>query len=138
MAARNAHEDATAVVKAKAVQAGLPRAPVDPHPLPPFDAWSCAETWAAGLDPAGVGRPLRERRLAGLISVCLRDSLLYRRRSPHARCLNDFEPVTKTELMGAFDSWAVDRRITRLGVDAFIADPARIADAWLGSCLVWT
>lgn len=142
MAALNARVDAPVGIGPQACEPDRPSTPVDPHPSPPFDTWqwmqACAETWAAGLDPAGVGRQLRERRLAGLISVCLRDSPLYRRRSPQARCLADFEPITKADLMGAFDSWAVDRRITRRGVDAFIADPARIADAWLGSYLVWT
>jgi phenylacetate-CoA ligase len=112
------------------------------HPAPPFDAWkwtqACAETWAAGLDPAGVGARLRQARLAALIESSRRASPFYAARAPKARRLDDFEPVTKAELMDDFDRWAVDRRITRAGVDAFVADPACIADAWLGRYLVWT
>jgi phenylacetate-coenzyme A ligase PaaK-like adenylate-forming protein len=46
--------------------------------------------------------------------------------------------VHKAELMQGFDGWATDRRITRRGVDAFLADPQRLADAYLGRYLVWT
>ena len=109
---------------------------------PPFDllAWMQAyvETWAAGLDPAVTGRALRERRLARLIESTLRGSPLYRRRAPGGRCLADFAPVSKPELMREFDNWATDRRITGAGVDAFTADPALAAKGWLGDYLVWT
>ena len=112
------------------------------HP-PPFDPWAWtqayAQTWAAGLDPKNTGRALRERRLADLIDATLRGSPFYRRRvGSGARRLADFAPVSKPELMHEFDHWATDRRITRAGVDAFIADPACVAQSWLGDYLVWT
>ncbi|WP_428421128.1 phenylacetate--CoA ligase family protein [Methylibium sp.] len=112
------------------------------HPPPPFNAWqwmrAWSETWCAGLDPAGAGRRLREQRLQSLIDTALRDSPFYRGRQPHARQLADFEPVCKAELMQHFDDWATDRRITHAAAKAFVADPGRIADAWLGDYLLWT
>lgn len=40
--------------------------------------------------------------------------------------------------MGNFDDWATDRRITLPLAQAFLADPDRVADAWLGDYLLWT
>lgn len=112
------------------------------HPAPPFDplAWMRAstETWWAGIGPEAWRSQLREQRLGGLMAAALRDSPLYRRRSAGACCLAEFEPVGKAELMHDFDDWATDRRITRAGAEAFVADRSAIADAWLGRYLVWT
>lgn len=114
----------------------------DNHPLPPFDAWrwwqAWSETWWAGLDPAVAGSRLRERRLAQLIGHSMRESPFYRRRSPSARQLRDFQPVSKAELMENFDDWATDRRITLSQAQAFAGDPGRIGDRWLGDYLLWT
>jgi phenylacetate-coenzyme A ligase PaaK-like adenylate-forming protein len=113
-----------------------------PSSAPPFDPWSWAqawgETWWAGLDPAGTGRQLRERRLARLIDKALADSPFYRRRQPKAQQLTDFRPTRKGELMEAFDDWATDRRITRAAAQAFVDDPSLIASTWLGDYLLWT
>ncbi len=113
---------------------------MDTHPAPPFEAWAWLqawnETWTAGLVP-GYAERLREQRLAALIDRACADSPFYRRRA-HGRCLGDFEAVGKAELMQHFDDWATARRITRAAAAAFIADPSRIADAWLGKYLVWT
>lgn len=122
--------------------AGAEDARMNGHPAPPQDPWAwmrCqAETWSAGLDPAGVGQRLRAARLAHLIETATTASPLYRRRSRHAGRLADFEPLRKADLMQDFDDWATDRRITRRGVEAFLADPSSVADAWLGRYLVWT
>jgi phenylacetate-coenzyme A ligase PaaK-like adenylate-forming protein len=115
------------------------------NPLPPMNPWlwsqTLGETFAAGLDPEGVGRMQRESRLRRLIEAAAEGSPLYRerlgRRSPLPK-LADIEPVGKAELMGRFDDWATDRQITRAGVEEFIADPQRVADAFLGRYLVWT
>ena len=47
-------------------------------------------------------------------------------------------PVTKPELMADFDRWVTDPRITRAGVEAFVADPDRIGQAFLGRYFVCT
>ena len=113
---------------------------------PPFNYWlwmqAMAETLAANADSRHVGQRLRAQRLTQLIQRTLEASPFYRervalRRGAVAR-LDDFEPVGKCELMHHFDDWATDRRITREGVDAFLRDPARLADPYLGQYMVWT
>lgn len=112
------------------------------HPAPPFDPWqwwqAMAQTWAAGLDPAGTGRRLQAQRLVRLIESTLHESPLYRRRSGGARVLADFAPIDKRELMLHFDDWATNRCITRAAAETFIADRSTVADAWLGRYVVWT
>ena len=101
------------------------------------------ETFAANIDPVGYGRRMRDQRLDALLTAAVAGSPFYRDRVGKARhstppCLADFEPVGKRELMHHFDDWATDRRITRASVDAFLSDPDRLAEAYLGDCLVWT
>jgi phenylacetate-coenzyme A ligase PaaK-like adenylate-forming protein len=106
--------------------------------------WSqtMGETFAAGLDPAGVGAAQRQARLARLLAAAFADSPFYAARRPQGESgmppLEAIEPVTKAELMRRFDDWATDRRITRASVDAFLAAPDDVADAYLGRYLVWT
>ena len=115
-------------------------------PLPLAAPWLWAqtlgETFAAGLDPSGVGRRQRDARLARLLDTTLAGSPFYRERLAAARAirprLEDIAPVGKAELMSRFDDWATDRRITRAGVERFLTDPNRLADAYLGDYLVWT
>ena len=105
-------------------------------------AQTLAETFAAGLDPLGVGRRQRDARLARLLDAARAGSPFYRERLaglPATRPrLIDIAPVGKAELMSRFDDWATDRRITRAGVERFVSDPQRLADAYLGEYLVWT
>jgi phenylacetate-CoA ligase len=116
------------------------------HTLPPMNPWlwsqTMGETFAAGLDPLGVGMAQRDTRLARLLAAAFADSPLYRARRPRASgrlpALAEVEPVEKAELMRNFDAWATDRRITRASVDAFLAAPDALADAYLGRYLVWT
>ncbi len=112
------------------------------HPAPPFDAVLSAqafhETWLATMDPVRFGQWFRRQRLDRLIATATRDSPLYARRARGARVLGDFEPIGKHALMRHFDDWAVDRRITRAGAEAFIDAGDTIADGWLERYLVWT
>ena len=57
---------------------------------------------------------------------------LYRGLPTDAGVLGDLPPVTKPELMGSFDGWVTDPAVTRAGAEAFIADPARIGERYLG------
>lgn len=114
--------------------------------LPPMNPWlwsqTLGETYAAALDPVGVGRAQRDARLAQLLTTAFQASPLYRARHPQrsarAPQLQDLEPVSKGELMQHFDDWATDRRITRDSVEAFLASSERVGDAYLGRYLVWT
>ncbi len=116
------------------------------HPPLLLNPWlwsqTLGETYAAGVDPVGVGGMQRDARLAQLLRTTIADSPFYRaRQRPATKTplpLQDFEPVEKAELMRHFDDWATDRQITRESVDAFVSDPERVADAYLGRYLVWT
>ncbi len=114
------------------------------HALPPVDPWlwmrTSGEVLAAGADPAGVGRRLRDARLESLLVTAASGSPLYRERlkGRSRPPIDAVEPVDKAQLMSRFDEWATDRRITRAGVERFLADPARLADAYLGDYVVWT
>ena len=112
------------------------------HPLAPMNPWlwsqTLGETFAAGLDPGGLALAQRDARLARLLAHARAQSPFYRARHRGPLRLDVLEPVQKSELMQHFDDWATDRRITRAGVDAFLADPQRLADAYLGRYLVWT
>lgn len=113
-------------------------------PLPSINPWlwsqTLGETFAARLDPQGIGRMQRDARLRRLLAEAAEGSPFYRERFGRraAPKLADLEPVGKVELMRRFDDWATDRQITRASVDDFLADPARVADAYLGRYLVWT
>ncbi|MDP2005625.1 MAG: phenylacetate--CoA ligase family protein [Rubrivivax sp.] len=112
------------------------------HAAPPFDPWAwlqaCNQTALANLDPTGWGATQRECRLAALLDAARSGSPLYRRRMGKAQRLSELAPVTKGELMRGFDDWATDRRITLRAATAFLAEPAQVADGWLGRYLVWT
>ncbi len=108
----------------------------------PFDPWASLvawqQTWLASTDVAGVGRLLQQQRLARLLDWAGSRSPLYARRSPGAGGLEDLAPIGKAELMANFDEWATDRRITLAGARHFLSTAGNVADAWLGSYLVWT
>lgn len=78
----------------------------------------------------------QERRLAALVAHARSESGYYGRLYqglPAGRVdLTDLPPVTKPELMAAFDKWATDPAVTRAGVESFMADPARIGTPYLG------
>lgn len=47
-------------------------------------------------------------------------------------------PVTrKRDLMERFDDWVTDAAVRRAGVDAFLADPSRVGQRYLGRYVVW-
>jgi phenylacetate-coenzyme A ligase PaaK-like adenylate-forming protein len=45
--------------------------------------------------------------------------------------------VSRHELMERFDDWVTDPQLTLAGLRAFIADPKRIGESYLGKYLVW-
>lgn len=76
------------------------------------------------LDHARANSPFYARHYAG--------------RTIRSVALSDIPPVTKTELMADFDGWVTDRRITRSGVEAFVADPALVGTSYLDGMFVCT
>lgn len=78
----------------------------------------------------------QERRLVALVAHARSESDYYQRlyQGLHAGRfdLHELPPVTKPELMAAFDDWVTDPAVTRAGVESFMADPARIGTPYLG------
>jgi phenylacetate-coenzyme A ligase PaaK-like adenylate-forming protein len=93
---------------------------------------------ATGEGAPGLARR-QQHRGAALVAHARSASRFYRRHcrdcAPDAG-LRDLPPVTKPQLMAAFDDWVTDPRVTRAGVDAFIADPRRIGTKYCGEYFV--
>lgn len=92
-------------------------------------------------DPDGLTRRQRDR-LAELVAFARRTSPAYRTRY---RGLPDLVEdstrlpvVDKTTLMGEFDNWVTDPTVTASAVQAFVDDPARIGQPFLGRYTVTT
>jgi phenylacetate-coenzyme A ligase PaaK-like adenylate-forming protein len=109
-----------------------------------FDPWC---TSRVALDIACAGRaPLRaqqmqrEQRLHALLEAARR-SPLYRRHlgtQPVDRVrLTDLPPLRKADLMPHFDQWVTEPEVRLDDVRRFVADPARIGQAFLGRYVVW-
>ncbi|MGZ8725011.1 MAG: phenylacetate--CoA ligase family protein [Aeromicrobium sp.] len=84
---------------------------------------------------AGLARR-QESRLAALVAHARAKSRfyerLYRDLPADRLVLRDLPPVTKPQLMAAFDAWVTDPGVTRAGVEAFVADPALIGSLYRG------
>jgi phenylacetate-coenzyme A ligase PaaK-like adenylate-forming protein len=111
---------------------------------PPFDPWASA---VAAAEVAAVARESRtalaerqSRRVAALLESALRRSPRYRRllEGRHAPPqLADMPVARKAELMRDFDHWCTDPRIRLEDVRRFVAEPANIAEPYLGDYVVW-
>ncbi len=90
---------------------------------------------------AGLARR-QEARFAALLRYARTRSRyyqrLYRGLPADGWFLGDLPPVTKPELMSSFEDWVTSPSVTRTGVEAFIADPARIGALYLGRYFVCT
>lgn len=84
----------------------------------------------------------QQARLADLVAFARQCSpyyrQLYRDLPEQITDLQHLPPVTKPELMTHFNEWVTDPAVTRTGVEAFVADPARVGDFYLGRYLIWT
>lgn len=84
----------------------------------------------------------RDARLTALVAHARVKSPFYRYRyagQPLDRSsARDLPPVTKPELMKSFDDWVTDPRITRAGVEAFVASPGLIGTPYRGEYFVCT
>jgi phenylacetate-coenzyme A ligase PaaK-like adenylate-forming protein len=113
--------------------------------LPAFDPWLsgtyAADAAAAARGDAAALAARRERRLAALLAAAARGSAFYRQAmgggDPRHVRLSDMPPVHKAELMRRFDDWVCDPRIEIDALRRFVADPARVAEPYLGRYVVW-
>ncbi len=63
---------------------------------------------------------------------------LYRELPVGVQNLSQLPPVTKPDLMEHFDDWMTDRAVTKMGVEAFLADKTRIGRHFLDQYLLYT
>jgi phenylacetate-coenzyme A ligase PaaK-like adenylate-forming protein len=101
-----------------------------------WDAWRAAR----GGPPAIAAR--RAARLDALVRHARSASRFY---AEHHRGLPEgpvdltrLPPVRKPELMARFDDWVTDAAVTRAGVEAFVTDPGRVGEDFLGRYVVYT
>jgi phenylacetate-CoA ligase len=112
--------------------------------LPVFDALRLSATSldvqaVRHLGAEGIGARQRSR-LRALLQSARQRSTLYRQllpAMPETIDLTALPVVDKTMLMQRFDDWVTDPAITRDSLRAFMADPKRIAKAYLGRYIVW-
>lgn len=109
------------------------------HPTLPglaLDTWRAERAQSADI----VAR--QSHRLAALVAFARQSSPSYRRRYRHPprvagiADLPRLPPVTKPELMAAFDDWVTDPAVTRAGTNAFVADKTKVGELFLGRYFV--
>jgi len=122
----------------------LPDYPAAVSP-PALDMW-LSGTVAADVAVAAHATPdalasRKVRRLSQLLASAKLNSPLYRRllegRDPARLRLEDLPVMHKADLMRSFDEWVADPGIRLEALRRFVADPARIADAFQGRYVVW-
>ena len=104
-------------------------------------ACTCAETRAVGhATPQSLAR-MQQQRLTQLLSVARAGSRLYRERlagvPDGVSALAGVEPVGRELLMERFDDWVCDPALSLPNLQAWMADPSNIGEAYLGRYLVW-
>ena len=98
--------------------------------------WMLRDIVRAGRDrPEGI--VVRQRsRLHRLVEYARNRSSFYRERYAalprSVPDLPELPPVSKSDLVANFDGWATDPAVTRDSAEAFIADPTRIGQLYLG------
>jgi putative adenylate-forming enzyme len=105
--------------------------------------WSlrCASAWSttqAGADQIEV---LRRRRLAALLAHARKHSPLMRTLlsdRPDDAPLDTLPITGREQLMSEFDRWVTDPAVRLDDIRAFIADPTRAGEPYLGRYAVWT
>jgi len=131
------------------------------RPAGPFDPWqsfnAACDVWSGGhADAAGLARRARWRLHDLLESACAAPLHAERLRAAGGASIGDpgrspsaarraaqlplaaIEPIGRAATLARFDEACTDRAVTLERVESFIADPARIGEAFLGRYAVWT
>ncbi|MGB3069234.1 MAG: AMP-binding protein [Ottowia sp.] len=91
--------------------------------------------------PSSLLLSRQQQRLARLLEVAHAGSALYRERLGKNRIgAADWlrlPPVTRGELMDRFQDWVTDPELDLESLQAFVSDPERVAEPWLGKYMVW-
>jgi phenylacetate-CoA ligase len=113
-----------------------------------FDAWQFGRV-SAEVALAGHGRSddivgLQRLRLSQVLHAAGQGSPVYRERMRGLpggldpfQTLASLPPVGRRELMSRFAEWVTDPRIELSALRAWVADPQRIGEPYLGRYLVW-
>ena len=95
---------------------------------------------ASALTPAAIAER-QAARLARLLDRAARDSPLYRQllhgKNPAEVPLASLPVFGKRELMQRYAEWVCDPKLRLDELRAFVADPARIGESYLGTYTVW-
>ncbi|MEN9763279.1 MAG: hypothetical protein RI906_3105 [Pseudomonadota bacterium] len=97
--------------------------------------------WLATQGNRDLVNSLSRNRLAHLLDSARMHSPFYRQYYSgiaHHAALKDYPVVTRSALMDRFNDWVTNPAIRRSDVDAFIADPNRLGEPYLGRYAVWT
>ncbi len=96
--------------------------------------------WTRSSGRQAIGAASR-RRFDALVAFARTRSPFYRdayRSVPeHQPAPTELPVVTRAALMARFDDWVTVPQVTRAGVDAFLANRARIGERYLGRFVVW-
>jgi putative adenylate-forming enzyme len=118
-------------------------------PWGPFRAWAACLEWSARMSAVRWTRAggtaaieaVRRERLRTLVEFARTHSAFYRNayRDVEApvQTVDALPVVAKRQLMAQFDDWVTDPRITRSGVESFLADRSHIGDCFLDRYVVW-
>ncbi len=90
---------------------------------------------------AASARRIGQNRAIELIAHARKRSALYAEHYASVApgsALEDYPAISRQTLMGNFDRWSCDPRVSRESVDRFIATNDTIGDRYLGDYLVWT
>lgn len=100
------------------------------------------DAWRATRNGAEAIEARQQERLRSLAAFARSKSRyygeLYRDLPQTIGSIRELPVVTKPALMARFDDWVTDPEITREKVEAFVADPARVGEEFLGRYIVWT
>src|SRR5690349_11427502 len=113
--------------------------------LPPYDPWLTSTVAfdvmlaSRAREPALAARA--HQRLATLLEHASRRSPFVRRmldgRDPATVSLGSLPVMRKRDLMAAFRDWLGDPEVERTQLQRFLADPARIAEPYVGRYVAW-
>jgi phenylacetate-CoA ligase len=107
----------------------------------PTDLWQTCTVatdvqWATHGPPAALAWRQRQR-LEALMRAAQRSAFYRERFARHGPRFEDQPPVGKPELMARFADWVCDPVLQLDALRAFVADPARIGEAFAGRYTVW-
>lgn len=109
----------------------------------PWKLWDAAwDVWLSNHSGRAAVAARQQARLGNLIQFTRTHSPLYQtlysQLPTTIRTIQQLPSVTKPELMARFDDWVTDQKVTRAGVENFVADQTLVGRLYLGRYVAWT